>query len=73
MIFYNGFNLLVDLILVFVVYVIAHGIGFRRGLNKNKPPFQACWFDTTQKWGRGGSAVFSIMLYVSIGKNPGIF
>ena len=52
MIFYNGFNLLVDLILVFVVYVIAHGIGFRRGLNKNKPPFQACWFDTPQKWGR---------------------
>jgi hypothetical protein len=39
MIFYNGFNLLVDLILVFVVYVVAHGIGFRRGLNKNKPPF----------------------------------
>ena len=40
MIFYNGFNLLVDLILVFVVYVVAHGIGFRKGLNKNKPPFQ---------------------------------
>jgi hypothetical protein len=39
MIFYNGFNLLVDLVLVAVVYVIAHGIGYRRGLDKNKPPF----------------------------------
>jgi hypothetical protein len=38
-IFYNGFNLMVDLILVGVVYVIAHGIGYRRGLDKNKPPF----------------------------------
>lgn len=34
MIFYNGFNLLVDLILVFVVYVVAHGIGFRKGLDR---------------------------------------
>jgi hypothetical protein len=32
MIFYNGFNLLVDLLLVSVVYVVAHGIGFRKGL-----------------------------------------
>jgi hypothetical protein len=39
MIFYNGFNLLIDLVLIGVVYVAAHGIGFRRGLNKNKPPF----------------------------------
>jgi hypothetical protein len=39
MIFYNGFNLMVDLILVFVVYVVAHGIGYRKGLGKNKPPF----------------------------------
>ena len=34
MIFYNGFNLLVDIVLVLVVYVAAHGIGFRRGLNR---------------------------------------
>lgn len=39
MVFYNGFNLLIDLMLIGVVYVVAHGIGFRRGLNKNKPPF----------------------------------
>ena len=39
MIFYNGFNLLVDLILVAAVYVFAHGIGYRRGLAKNKTPF----------------------------------
>lgn len=32
MVFYNGFNLLVDLLLVIVVYVIGHGIGFRKGL-----------------------------------------
>jgi hypothetical protein len=35
MMFYNGFNLLIDIVLVFVVYVIAHGIGYR----KNKTPF----------------------------------
>jgi hypothetical protein len=34
MMFYNGFNLLIDLMLVSIVYVIAHGIGFRRGLKK---------------------------------------
>jgi hypothetical protein len=35
MIFYNGFNLLVDIVLALAVYVIAHGIGYRRGLAKN--------------------------------------
>lgn len=30
MIFYNGFNLLVDIILIAVTYVIAHGIGWRK-------------------------------------------
>jgi hypothetical protein len=39
MIFYNGFNLLVDIALAFVVYVIAHGRGYRLGLWRNKPPF----------------------------------
>ena len=34
MMFYNGFNLLIDIVLVSIVYVVAHGIGFRRGLNK---------------------------------------
>jgi hypothetical protein len=34
MMFYNGFNLLIDLMLVSIVYVVAHGIGFRRGLNR---------------------------------------
>ena len=37
--FYNGFNLMIDLILIAVVYVIAHGIGYRKGLKKNAPPF----------------------------------
>jgi hypothetical protein len=32
--FYNGFNLLIDLMLVSIVYVMAHGIGFRRGLKR---------------------------------------
>jgi hypothetical protein len=39
MIFYNGFNLLIDLILVSAVFVIAHGVGYRKGIEKNKPPF----------------------------------
>ena len=39
MVFYNGFNLLVDIILVALVFVVAHGIGYRKGLEKNKPPF----------------------------------
>ena len=39
MMFYNGFNLMIDLILIAVVYVIAHGIGYRKGLDRNKPPF----------------------------------
>ena len=34
MMFYNGFNLLIDLVLISIVYVVAHGIGFRRGLNR---------------------------------------
>jgi hypothetical protein len=37
--FYNGFNLLVDLVLVSLVYILAHGIGFRKGIESNKPPF----------------------------------
>lgn len=45
MIFYNGFNLLVDIALIAIVFVVAHGIGFRKGLDKNKPPFQACRLD----------------------------
>lgn len=35
MIFYNGFNLLIDIVLVAITYVIAHGIGYR----KTQPPF----------------------------------
>ena len=30
---------MIDLILVAVVYVVAHGIGYRKGLDKNKTPF----------------------------------
>jgi hypothetical protein len=39
MIFYNGFNLLVDIVLVSLVYILAHGIGFRKGIKINEPPF----------------------------------
>jgi len=39
MIFYNGFNLLVDIVLVSLVYMFAHGVGFRKGIEENKPPF----------------------------------
>ena len=58
MIFYNGFNLLIDLVLIGVVYVAAHGIGFRRGLNKNKPPFQRC-VDLTDPE-KSGTQIFAI-------------
>ena len=34
MVFYNGFNLLVDIVIVALVFVGAHGIGYRKGLGK---------------------------------------
>jgi hypothetical protein len=36
-IFYNGFNLLVDIILVVVTYKIAKGIGYRKAEEDNIP------------------------------------
>jgi hypothetical protein len=39
MIFYNGFNLLVDIILVTLTYLIARGIGYRQAIEDNAPPF----------------------------------
>ena len=51
MIFYNGFNLVVDLAIAGFVYLWAHGVGYRKGLWRNKPPFQACWFDTPPEMG----------------------
>jgi hypothetical protein len=39
MIFYNGFNLLLDLALVGIAFIIGHGRGYRLGLWRNKPPF----------------------------------
>jgi hypothetical protein len=38
MMFYNGFNLLIDLIIFAAVYVLAHGIGYRKGKGE-EPPF----------------------------------
>lgn len=35
MVFYNGFNLLVDIALIVIVFVVAHGIGYRKGLGKD--------------------------------------
>lgn len=37
--FYNGFNLLLDIIFVYITYKIAKGIGYRQGLAENEPPF----------------------------------
>lgn len=37
--FYNGFNLLIDIALVAITYYAAKGIGYRRGVEVNKPPF----------------------------------
>jgi hypothetical protein len=39
MIFYNGFNLLIDIVLVAVVYAWAHGVGYRKAKELFKPPF----------------------------------
>lgn len=39
MIFYNGFNLLVDIVIAFVVYRIAFYAGYRAGEDDNAPPF----------------------------------
>lgn len=36
-IFYNGFNLLVDIILVFATYKVAKGIGYRQAERDNIP------------------------------------
>ena len=42
MMFYNGFNLMIDVILIAVTFVIAHGIGYRKafyvsiGYKKNR-------------------------------------
>ena len=61
MIFYNGFNLLIDLVLVAVAYVIGHGVGYR----KNKPPFQACRFDrSTEMWSGYPQAVYNCLRYL---------
>ncbi len=31
---YNGANLLFDIVITVLVYIIGHGIGYRKGLNK---------------------------------------
>ena len=36
-IFYNGFNLLVDIVLVFITYKVAKGIGYRQAERDNIP------------------------------------
>jgi hypothetical protein len=33
-IFYNGFNLLVDIVLVVITYKVAKGVGYREGYYK---------------------------------------
>ena len=38
-VFYNGFNLLFDIIFVYVAYRIGKSIGYRQGEADNQPPF----------------------------------
>ena len=38
-IFYNGFNLLLDIVLIIVVARVAYRIGFNTGYHENEPPF----------------------------------
>ena len=40
MIFYNGFNLLLDIVFVYIAYRIGKGVGYRAGYKENEPPFQ---------------------------------
>jgi hypothetical protein len=37
--FYNGFNLLIDIVLIGLVYVVAHGMGYRKARAIHMPPF----------------------------------
>jgi hypothetical protein len=43
MIFYNGFNLLVDIVIGFLVFKLAYSSGYNKGFNDsedlNGPPF----------------------------------
>lgn len=39
MMFYNGFNLLIDIVLIVIVAKVAYGVGFRTGYHENEPPF----------------------------------
>lgn len=47
MIFYNGFNLLVDVILAVVVYRLAFGAGFREGYSERDGEI----VDDMERWG----------------------
>lgn len=38
-VFYNGFNLLLDIIFVYIAYRIGKSIGYRQGEADNQPPF----------------------------------
>lgn len=38
-IFYNGFNLLLDIVFVYVAFRIGKSIGYRQGEQDNAPPF----------------------------------
>lgn len=39
MIFYNGFNLLLDIFFVFIAYRLGKASGYRIGYKENEPPF----------------------------------
>jgi hypothetical protein len=39
MIFYNGFNLVLDIAFVYIAFRIGMVIGYRRGEKDNSPPF----------------------------------
>lgn len=39
MMFYNGFNLIIDIALVSITYLVAHGIGYRKAKGMFMPPF----------------------------------
>jgi hypothetical protein len=37
--FYNGFNLLLDIIFVYIAFRIGKSLGYKAGYKENEPPF----------------------------------
>lgn len=52
MIFYNGFNLMVDLILAFIVWRVSYGAGFSAGYSERDVEIQNSNAEFEDYWGK---------------------